>query len=169
MASSALKLKIKGMDCAACAMKIENAMKRLPGVSDINVNYSQESMVIMLDKDRTSPQTVEDKIKGLGFTPISAGADNQAGASQLPDYHDQAWWKGKKGRLVIFTGAMFAVAWSIAHVSPDWGQIAYSVAALIAIVPFARRAFVGAVSGRVVLVFISSARVEQRLIHPAIT
>lgn len=147
MASSALKLKIKGMDCAACAMKIENAMKRLPGVSDINVNYSQESMVIMLDKDRTSPQTVEDKIKGLGFTPISAGADNQAGASQLPDYHDQAWWKGKKGRLVIFTGAMFAVAWSIAHVSPDWGQIAYSVAALIAIVPFARRAFVGAVSG----------------------
>lgn len=43
-ASSALKLKIEGMDCAACAMKIENAMKRLPGVSDINVNYSQESM-----------------------------------------------------------------------------------------------------------------------------
>lgn len=146
-ASSALKLKIEGMDCAACAMKIENAMKRLPGVSDINVNYSQESMVIMLDEDRTSPQTVEDKIKALGFTPISAGADNQAGASQLPDYHDQAWWKGKKGRLVIFTGAMFATAWSISHVSPDWGQIAYSVAALIAIVPFARRAFVGAVSG----------------------
>lgn len=146
-ASSTLKLKIEGMDCAACAMKIENAMKRLPGVSDINVNYSQESMVIMLDEDRTSPQTVEDKIKALGFTPISAGADNQAGASQLPDYHDQAWWKGKKGRLVIFTGAMFATAWSISHVSPDWGQIAYSVAALIAIVPFARRAFVGAVSG----------------------
>ncbi|HZG27880.1 MAG TPA: heavy metal translocating P-type ATPase [Ensifer sp.] len=146
-ASSALKLKIEGMDCAACAMKIENAMKRLPGVSDINVNYSQESMVIMLDEDRTSPQTVEDKIKALGFTPISAGADNQAGASQLPDYHDQAWWKGKKGRLVIFTGAMFATAWSISHVSPDWGQIAYSVAALIAIVPFARRAFVGAVFG----------------------
>jgi Cd2+/Zn2+-exporting ATPase len=34
---STLKLRIEGMDCGACAVKIENAMKRLPGVSDINV------------------------------------------------------------------------------------------------------------------------------------
>ncbi|CDM59875.1 heavy metal translocating P-type ATPase [Rhizobium favelukesii] len=145
-ASSALKMKIEGMDCAACAIKIENAMKRLPGVSDINVSYSQESMAIMLDEDRTSPRTVEEKIKALGFTPFVANPD--AGATRkLPEYSDQAWWKGKKGRLVIFTGLMFAVAWIIAHLIPDWGQAAYSIAALIAIVPFARRAIAGATSG----------------------
>ena len=30
-APDSLKLRIEGMDCAACAVKIENAMKRLPG------------------------------------------------------------------------------------------------------------------------------------------
>src|SRR5262245_18962460 len=28
-------MRIEGMDCAACALKIENAMLRLPGVTDI--------------------------------------------------------------------------------------------------------------------------------------
>lgn len=146
-ASSAYKLKIEGMDCGACALKIENAMKRLPGVSDINVSYSQESMSIMLDEERTSPTTIEDKIKALGFTPVASAATGGAETRKLPEYQEQAWWKGKKGRLVIFTGIMFAVAWVIAHIDPAWGQIAYSAAALVAIVPFAKRAYAGTVSG----------------------
>lgn len=34
-------MRVEGMDCGACALKIENALKRLPGVSDINVNYGK--------------------------------------------------------------------------------------------------------------------------------
>jgi Cd2+/Zn2+-exporting ATPase len=146
-AASAFKLRIEGMDCGACAIKIENAMKRLPGVSDINVSYGQESMSIMLDQERTSPKVIEDKIKALGFTPVAREASGGQEARKLPEYHDQHWWKGKKGRLVFFTGLMSAAAWIIAHIDPAWGQLAYSVAALIAIVPFARRAVAGAVSG----------------------
>lgn len=37
-ASVALKFRVQGMDCGACALKIEYGLKRLPGVSDINVN-----------------------------------------------------------------------------------------------------------------------------------
>jgi len=51
-APDSLKLRIEGMDCAACAVKIENAMKRLPGVSDINVSYGQESLSLRYDEDR---------------------------------------------------------------------------------------------------------------------
>jgi hypothetical protein len=36
-----LNMRVEGMDCGACALKIENALKRLPGVSDINVNYGK--------------------------------------------------------------------------------------------------------------------------------
>ncbi|MGE3517111.1 MAG: cation transporter, partial [Hyphomicrobium sp.] len=32
-----LRMSVEGMDCGACALKIENALKRLPGVADINV------------------------------------------------------------------------------------------------------------------------------------
>ncbi|MBX9828063.1 MAG: heavy-metal-associated domain-containing protein [Xanthobacteraceae bacterium] len=31
-----LKMRIEGMDCAACALKIEDAVRRMPGVSDIS-------------------------------------------------------------------------------------------------------------------------------------
>ena len=53
------------MDCAACAVKIENAMKRLPGVSDINVSYSQEKLSLVLDADRTSEEVIDGKIRAL--------------------------------------------------------------------------------------------------------
>ncbi|EIM99082.1 heavy metal translocating P-type ATPase [Paraburkholderia hospita] len=42
---------------------------------------------------------------------------------------------------------MFALAFVVAHVEPAFGQWAYSVAALISIVPFAKRAYAGAISG----------------------
>jgi Cd2+/Zn2+-exporting ATPase len=92
-ASSAFRLRIEGMDCAACALKIENAMKRLPGVSDINVSYTQESMAIMLDAERTPPRIVEAKIKSLGFVPIAAKDDAASESPKLRDVQDQAWWK----------------------------------------------------------------------------
>jgi Zn2+/Cd2+-exporting ATPase len=44
---SPLKLRIEGMDCGACATKIENAMKRLPGVKDVIVNVGQGSLSLM--------------------------------------------------------------------------------------------------------------------------
>ena len=33
------KMRIEGMDCGACATKIENALKHLPGLTDIQVSY----------------------------------------------------------------------------------------------------------------------------------
>lgn len=45
-APSPQKLRIGGMDCAACALKIENAMKRLPGVSEISVSYSAGTLAL---------------------------------------------------------------------------------------------------------------------------
>ena len=32
------------MDCSACAIKVENAPKRLPGVSDVNLNYRTDTL-----------------------------------------------------------------------------------------------------------------------------
>ena len=146
-APSILKLRIQGMDCGACAIKIENAMKRLPGVSDINVSYGQESLALSLDEDRTSPRTIEEKIRALGFTPIGDRPDASSASSNRRERRQEAWWQGRKGRLVLFTGAMFALAFAVAQIEAQWGQWAYSAAALISIVPFAKRAYVGAISG----------------------
>src|SRR5579885_621279 len=110
VAASPLKLKIEGMDCGACAVKIENAMQRLPGVTDINVSYSAASLSLNLDEDRTSRSTVEARIRALGFTPVgsvtAANDDDAAGGTG-------AWWSTRKGRLVIGTGALLVLAYAM--------------------------------------------------------
>src|ERR1700676_1872851 len=74
-APTALKMRVEGMDCGACAIKIENALKRLPGVSEINVNYGIETLTLRIDEDRISSDAVEQKIRALGYTPRLLNGD----------------------------------------------------------------------------------------------
>jgi Cd2+/Zn2+-exporting ATPase len=146
-APDSLKLRIEGMDCAACAVKIENAMKRLPGVSDINVSYGQESLSLKFDGDRTSSTVIEGKIRALGFTPVGGGSHRTAAAAGSVGSSRSSWWRARKAYLALAIAAMFGIASAVAHIEPAIAQWAYSVAALISIVPFAKRAYAGAISG----------------------
>ena len=105
-AASPLKLQIEGMDCAACALKIETAMQRLPGVSDINVSYTGGTLALKVDPDRTSQRTIEEKIRALGYQPAGSAQDVQPA---LPTKRvTEPWWQGTKARLVFMTGAQRA-------------------------------------------------------------
>lgn len=142
--ASHLKLQIEGMDCAACALKIETAMKRLPGISDINVSYASGTLALTFDADRTSARTVEDKIRSLGYRPAGASHGESAEKRQASP---GPWWKSAKARLVILTGALFAAAFVLTRFLPQWEILVYGGAALISVAPFARRALAGALGG----------------------
>jgi Cd2+/Zn2+-exporting ATPase len=139
------KMRIDGMDCASCALKIENAVRRLPGVSDIDVSYTAGTLVLRLDEDRTSARTIAEKIKALGYRPLDAPAASRLQASAKRER--APWWQDDKGRLVLGTGALFAAAFVLAALVPAWERWLYTAAALICVVPFARRALAGALAG----------------------
>ena len=150
-AGGALKIRVEGMDCGACATKVENALKRLPGVSDINMNYSTETLSLRLDENRTSREVVEGKIRALGYTPKSlsgavSGALDAAGEDE-PPAGDQPWWNTRRGRKVLRLGGVLAFAFVISTAKPELSFWGYTAAALVGLVPVARRAFVGALSG----------------------
>lgn len=69
------RYRVTGMDCAACAAKIETAVRRMPGVEDVTVSATAGSMTL-----RHGPGTdlaaLEKKVAGLGY-----GAQRAAGAS----------------------------------------------------------------------------------------
>jgi Cd2+/Zn2+-exporting ATPase len=85
-----LTFRIEGMDCAACATKIENALRRLPGVSDIAVSYGQGSLSLLVDEDRTSRVTIEGRVRALGFMPVGgdAGEKTRIGRRVSPGFID---------------------------------------------------------------------------------
>ena len=149
MKGTSLKLNIEGMDCGACALKIENALKRLPGVSDVNVNYGLQSLTLNFDEDRASARTIENKIKALGYLPVALPGDTASllQISLRQELNDGAWWRSRKSRLVIVTGALLVAAFTTSHLDPALSQWAYLVAAVAALMPFVRRAAASARSG----------------------
>lgn len=64
---------VGGMDCASCAAKIEGALGRLPGVSDVAVSVMTERLTLRLAPGSTAPEAIERMVRGLGFT-VAPGA-----------------------------------------------------------------------------------------------
>jgi Cd2+/Zn2+-exporting ATPase len=151
LAPDLLKMRVEGMDCSACAAKIENALKRLPGVSGTIVSYSTESLSLQYDPSRSSPDVIAGRVRALGYTPVMADrvAGQAIGTLTEEEFEasDQPWWKTRKGRMVIGLGLLLAAAFVLSNVNPALEQWAYGAAAVIGLVPIARRAFVGALAG----------------------
>ena len=142
---SQLKLQIEGMDCASCALKIETAMQRLPGVSDVSVSYQAGTLGLKVDEDRTQRRTIEDKVRALGYQSVANAPD--AFAAFPARREKEPWWRGTKASLAFLTGALFAAAFVVAWLLPRWDTWLFAAAALVSVVPFARRAVAGAMQG----------------------
>lgn len=148
-AATKLKLRIDGMDCGACAVKIENALRGLPGVADVDVSFGQRSLSLSVDEDRTPRGTIEARIKALGFKSSSP----DGAATEAPSFDhaepDEAgvWWSTKRGRQVLLTALLIAAAFLVSQVEDRWSTWAYSAAAIVGLVPIARKALAGAAAG----------------------
>lgn len=46
------KWKLEDLDCANCAAKMEEAIKKIPGVNDANVSFLAQKMTIDAEDDR---------------------------------------------------------------------------------------------------------------------
>ncbi|ESQ78697.1 ATPase [Asticcacaulis sp. YBE204] len=132
------------MDCGACALKIETAVNRLPGASDVAVSYQNETLVLSLDEDLTPAAILQDQIRSLGYVPSAMAEETRT----LPAVKTAVpWWKTGKGKLVLMTGLMLAIGLGLERLLPSYALYITSIAALISVFPFARRAVSGALAG----------------------
>lgn len=78
---------VKGMDCGSCAASIEHAVKRLPGVLSVTVNYAVEKLKVEYDSTLIERAAIAGEVKKLGYripnaaTPLiqkPVSADNHA-------------------------------------------------------------------------------------------
>lgn len=141
-----LRLKVEGMDCGSCAIKIETALQRIAGVTDINVAFNTETLALAYDPDRATVEDIENKIRGLGYTP-SPIAQVASASGPVQEEEERSWWQSAKGRLVLLTAATLAAAALVGWLSPALETPAYVIAACVGLVPIARRAFAGVISG----------------------
>ena len=79
------KLLIIGMDCPDCAVKVEKAVKRMPGVGNATIIFPVGRLNVEYDPQQTGITQMIDKIKKLGY---EAREDNQKiqNVSQTTDF-----------------------------------------------------------------------------------
>ena len=46
------KIKLQDLDCANCAAKMEDAIKKIPGVNDANVSFMMQKMTVDAEDDK---------------------------------------------------------------------------------------------------------------------
>ena len=70
------RFRVEGMDCASCASKIDTAVRRMPGVSDVSVSVTRATMTVSHDAS-SDIEAIGRKVKGLGYpaTPLPAAAE----------------------------------------------------------------------------------------------
>ncbi|MGS6330949.1 cation transporter, partial [Enterobacter asburiae] len=57
---------VNGMDCGACARKLENAVNQVPGVSHVQVLFATEKLLVTADSDVS--KQVEAAVSKAGYT-----------------------------------------------------------------------------------------------------
>jgi Cd2+/Zn2+-exporting ATPase len=144
VAPQKIRYRVQGMDCASCARKIETALARVPGVSDIAISTTTETLRLRAAEAGTGEQ-VEKVVRDLGYgiTPVS---------EETRHHHDHGtedgpWWKSPKGRLTLFCGIALAAAWGLAALLPGYEVWLYTAAMAVGLVPIARRAVSAARAG----------------------
>ncbi|NEJ25165.1 heavy metal translocating P-type ATPase [Rhizobium leguminosarum] len=75
MAESETRYRVGGMDCAACATKIDTAVRRVAGVADVSVSVMAGTMTVRHDGS-SDLKVIEKKVTGLGYSvaPLAGSA-----------------------------------------------------------------------------------------------
>lgn len=144
-------MRVEGMDCASCVGKIETALARTPGVSNVHVNFTAETLGLTLAPGSTTqPADIEKIVKSLGFgvSGVQAADDASAISAQHSAVTDSPrWWQTRKGKHVVGLGILMTAAYAIAYLVPGYGDWVFAAAVIAGVFPFARKAFALAQSG----------------------
>ena len=79
--------KISGMHCASCANKIEKAISLINGVSQAQVNFATNSLLVEFDEKRTQPPEMEKAVNDIGYKlliPQAKPTHGQHAAHAMP-------------------------------------------------------------------------------------
>jgi Co/Zn/Cd efflux system component len=95
MSGTAARFRVTGMDCSACAAKIEKVAKAQPGVLDVRVSIASGEMLLKLGDGSRGLADLESAVSGLGYSLTRldrSGVDQTSNASHLAPGYKRALW-----------------------------------------------------------------------------
>ena len=119
--------KVSGMDCAACARKVENAVRQVSGVNQAQVLFATEKLVV--DSNGDLRQQIEHAVQKAGYTLRDEQAKEEAPESRF-----------KENLPLLTLIVMMALSWGLEQFNHPFGQLAFIATTLVGLFPIARQA-----------------------------
>ena len=119
--------KVSGMDCAACARKVENAVRQVSGVNQVQVLFATEKLVV--DAGADIRQNIENAVQKAGYTLRDEQAPEAAPESRF-----------KENLPLITLIVMMVISWGLEQFNHPFGQMAFIATTLVGLYPIARQA-----------------------------
>jgi Zn2+/Cd2+-exporting ATPase len=130
-----VRLRVEGMDCSSCAAKIENALNRMPGVSEVVVSVPAGTVTVTQEGTEVDDK-IRKQISDLGYRVTGKKEDignkhlhhEQGERTSIDDQADigfhehaaarQCWWQTRKGLLTIASGSALGMTYLLGKLIP---------------------------------------------------
>lgn len=117
---------VNGMDCAACARKVENAVRQVAGVEQVQVLFATEKLLVNASGNVSAQ--VEAAVKNAGYALRSESAPAEK-TSFL-----------QENLALITLIVMMTLSWALEQVNHPLGNLAFIATTLVGLYPIARQA-----------------------------
>ncbi|MEO1294847.1 MAG: heavy metal translocating P-type ATPase, partial [Cyanobacteria bacterium J06636_16] len=64
------QLQLQGMSCCGCAKAIDEAIRAVPGVTSVQIDFSQEQASVIFDPQQTSLEAIQQAVAAAGFQAV---------------------------------------------------------------------------------------------------
>lgn len=144
---------IEGMSCASCAMTIENAVSKMPGVDKASVNLATEIMTVEAN-DSVTPEVIAKVVDGVGYSAHPRGKSVEEELEEKNEKKEAHLREMKRNLTIsaIFTVPLLFIAMADmvgipmpAFLSPMQSPVSYALIQLALVLPIlwvGRRFFV---------------------------
>ena len=144
---------IEGMSCASCAMTIENAVSKIPGVHKASVNLATEIMTVEAN-DSVIPEVIAKVVDGVGYSAHPRGKSVEEELEEKNEKKEAHLREMKRNLTIsaIFTVPLLFIAMADmvgipmpAFLSPMQSPVSYALIQLALVLPIlwvGRRFFV---------------------------
>ena len=134
---------IEGMSCASCAMTIENAVSKIPGVDKASVNLATEIMTVEAN-DSVTPEDIAKVVDGVGYSARPRGKSVEEELEEKNEKKEAHLREMKRNLTIsaIFTVPLLFIAMADmvgipmpAFLSPMQSPVSYALIQLALVLP----------------------------------
>ncbi len=128
-------LRVEGMDCADCALKLEKGVGQLDGVFHTAVDFASAKMRVEYDVEQVEQRDIIGRVRRMGYNIDEEDVSSEAGPGGLRGFLSFMWGK-RRNMMTLAAGALILLAFAL-HLSGllaahQWGLHAiYALAIMI--------------------------------------